>query len=101
MKKLYYAGLAGLSLFEFLGVYFIMPMPGSQGINSLGIAYFIHEFRWFFRAIFILAIAAGAFPAFSLKRIWLPAFAALAAGTFVWFINFEMAADRIFRQPEK
>jgi Protein of unknown function (DUF3179) len=83
MKKLYYAGLAGLSLFEFLGVYFIMPMPGSQGINSLGIAYFIHEFRWFFRAIFI------------------PAFAALAAGTFVWFINFEMAADRIFRQPEK
>jgi hypothetical protein len=101
MKKLYYFGLAGLSLFEFLGVYFIMPFPGSQGINSLGAAYFIHEFRWFFRGAFILAIAVGAFPAFRSRRIWLPIIAALAAGTLVWFINFEMSADRIFRQPDK
>ena len=35
MKKLFYAGLAGLVVFEILKVYFIMPLPGSQGIESL------------------------------------------------------------------
>jgi hypothetical protein len=30
VKKIFYLGLAGLALFEFLKIYFIMPMPGSQ-----------------------------------------------------------------------
>ena len=41
MKKLYYAGLLGLLVFEFLNVYFIMPMPGSQKMNTIDLAYFL------------------------------------------------------------
>ena len=41
MKKLFYIGLIGLGLFEILKVYFIMPMPGSQQMESIDIAYFL------------------------------------------------------------
>lgn len=101
MKKVFYTGLIGLSLFEALNVYFIMPMPGSQGIESLGAAYFLHSYRWIFRACFILAIAAGSPAAFKARRKWVPAAAALAAAAVAWIFNFQMTADRIFRQPEK
>ncbi len=101
MKKVFYAGLAGLALFEFLDVYFIMPLPGSQGIESLGAAYFLHSYRWVFRGGFLLAIAAGSPAAFHSRRKWLPAAAALAAIAVAWFFNFQMTAERIFRQPEK
>jgi hypothetical protein len=101
MKKLYYAGLAGLSLFEFLSIYFIMPMPGSQGIESLGVAYFLHEFRWAFRCAFILAIIVGSIPALRSRRKWPAITIGLAAAVFVWVLNFQMAAERIFRQPER
>jgi Protein of unknown function (DUF3179) len=100
-KKLYYFGLASLSVFEFLGIYFIMPMPGSQGINSLGVAYFLYEFRWAFRCVFVAAITAGALPAFRERRKWPPITAGLAAAGLVWFLNFQMAAEKIFQQPEK
>lgn len=39
LVKSYYAGLTGLMLFEIMNVYFIMPMPGSQEIQSLNLAF--------------------------------------------------------------
>ena len=39
-KKFFYSGIIGISLFEILNVFFIMPMPGSQEIKSINIAYF-------------------------------------------------------------
>ena len=59
-KSLFYAGLAGIVLYEVLKVYFIMPMPGSQQLASLDAAYFLHTGRWYFRIGCLLAIAAGA-----------------------------------------
>lgn len=59
MNKVFYLGVAGLAMFEILDVYFIMPMPGSQGIESLGAAYFLHAYRWIFRVGLILMIAGG------------------------------------------
>ena len=57
---LFYTGLAGLTLFEILNVYFIMPFPGSQEIDSLNGAYFLYTHRWIFRAFFgILAVAGS------------------------------------------
>ena len=58
MKKVFYLGLIGLFLFEIANVYFIMPMPGSQEVNSLDVAYFLYTWRWFFRVLFILMILA-------------------------------------------
>ena len=51
MKKIFYFGFIGLILFEIANVYFIMPMPGSQRMNSIDLAYFLYSWRWLFRAV--------------------------------------------------
>ena len=62
MKKLFYFGLIGFILFEIANVYFLMPMRGgSQEINSIDVAYFLHVWRWMFRAFFILLMILGAY----------------------------------------
>jgi hypothetical protein len=101
VRKLFYLGLAGLTLFEFLKIYFIMPMPGSQRLDSLNIAYFLHSQRWLFRIVFVILIAAGSRRALRIQRRWkwLPALAAALAVTAVGFFNFVMAAESMFRQP--
>lgn len=98
MKKLYYAGAIGLVLFEIANVYFIMPMPGSQELPSLGLAYFLYRWRWVFRGILAALAAIGFWKAWQASKKWalLVAVAMLAA---VWMTNFEMAADTMFYQP--
>lgn len=101
MKKLFYAGMILLAVFEILKVYFIMPMPGSQEIQSLDIAYFLHSYRWWFRVAFGLMIIAGFRDAFQVKHRWVPAAVGALAMVVVYYFNFKMTADAIFSQPEK
>ena len=70
MKKLFYFGILGLILFEIANVYFIMPLPGSQRINSIDLAYFLHTWRWVFRGIFGFMVLAGGLSA--IKKLLLP-----------------------------
>lgn len=99
MKKLFYASLVCLGLFEVLNVYFIMPMPGiSQQVNSLDFAYFLYTWRWMFRAILLAFIVLGFRQAFHSSR-WIPVISLLAVLALVYVINFNMAADRMFLQP--
>ena len=97
-KSLFYFGAAGLALFEVARVYFIMPMPGSQRMESLDTAYFLHTWRWCFRVIFAAMMAAGFLPAFKTKR-WLVLPALVVAGVTVLLFNFKMTAEKMFRQP--
>lgn len=98
VKPLFYAGIAGLVLFEVASVYFIMPMPGSQRMESLGLAYFLYRWRWAFRAIFGVMVVVGALPAF--RASWWKALAALApAFAVVYMFNAEMSAEKMFYQP--
>ena len=99
MKKVFYAGIVGIILFEILNVYFIMPMPGSQRMNSLDAAYFLYRYRWFFRIAFGLMIVIGATRVFQGRRKWIPALALLPAIAVTYLFNFEMVADHMFRQP--
>jgi Protein of unknown function (DUF3179) len=99
MKKLFYLGLAGLGLFEILDVYFIMPMPGSQRMNSIGVAYFLYDYRWIFRTIFVLMMAIGAVNVFRGKRKWLPAVLLFIVLVITYYFNFKMTADHMFGQP--
>jgi len=101
MKKLFYFGLLGLGLFEIFNVYFIMPMPGSQQMNSIDIAYFLHSYRWFFRLGFGIMILAGGIPAFQVKRRWIPLATMIPVIAILYFVNFVMTADHMFLQPEK
>src|SRR6478609_114929 len=101
MKKLFYIGILGVTLFEILNVYFIMPMPGSQRMNSLDLAYFLYSYRWFFRIIFALFIAIGATGTFkTTKYKWIPAVVLILPAVTVYFFNFKMSADAMFKQPD-
>lgn len=100
MRKFFYFGILGIILYEIAKVYFIMPMPGSQRMNSINIAYFLHVWRWAFRFVFFAFILIGAFKAFEIKRKWIPLFFLLLAIGFTYATNYEMAADTMFYQPK-
>ena len=101
MKKLFYIGIIGAILFEIANVYFIMPIPGSQRINSIDFAYFLSTWKWLFRGFFLITILAGSLFAFNDKR-WLIllniALLIVLVGVY-YMTNFEMAADTMFYQP--
>jgi len=100
MKKLFYFGFIGLLLFEILNVYLIMPMPGSQRMNSIDVAYFLYRWRWVFRGFFAVALLIGLFNT-TWKRKWKAAVPLLILAVVIYMANFNMAADHMFYQPEK
>jgi hypothetical protein len=100
LKRVFYAGLIGISLFEILNVYFIMPMPGSQEMNSINIAYFLYTHRWIFRIIFLLMILAGIYPVFRKGVKILPAVSLAVTIIISVLFNFKMNAESMFKQPE-
>src|SRR5882724_5394432 len=100
MKKLFYFSLIGLLLFEVANVYFIMPMPGSQQMNSIDAAYFLYQWRWVFRIAFALLMLTGLFKA-KWKRKWTVAIPILIVGAVIYMANFVMAADHMFYKPGK
>ena len=99
MKKYFWFGLIGLLLFEIANVYFIMPMPGSQQMNSIDLAYFLYKWRWIFRGLFAAMIFLGLFRS-QWKRKWLLIFPIAMLGTVIYMANFVMAADHMFYQPK-
>lgn len=100
MKKLFFTGLIGLLLFETANVYFIMPMPGSQRMNSINAAYFFYTWRWVFRVLFGVMIVVGLFKS-QWKRKWLLFFPIAILGVVIYMANFTMAADAMFKQPKQ
>ncbi len=102
MKKLFWFGFLGLFLFEIANVYFIMPMPGSQRMNSINIAYFLHKWRWIFRGLFGLMILAGlCWASWHRKWKWLLILPIGILAAVIYMANFKMAADAMFKQPHQ
>ena len=99
MKKIFWFGLIGLLLFEIANVYFIMPMPGSQQMNSIDLAYFLYKWRWIFRGLFAAMIFLGLFKT-QWKRKWLLFFPIAIVAAVIYMANFVMAADAMFKQPK-
>lgn len=100
MKRMFYIGLISLALYEFLKVYFIMPMPGSQQSDTIELAYFLHSYRWAFRIFFVL-IALGGLPyIFNSKKIFWPLVIAVISLSVVYLFNFQMTAEQMFKEPE-
>lgn len=100
MKKWFYAGALLLLVSEVLRVYLIMPMPGSQRYDTLGLAYGLHRARWLTRAVAAVAMAWGAGAAWRASRALPPLVALVTAGV-VYVVNVEMSADRMFVQPTR
>jgi hypothetical protein len=100
--RLFYVGVILLVVFELARVYVIMPMPGSQRMQSIDFAYAMHSWRWPLRILFGLLIAAGLTSAWRGRmgrKVVVPvslAMASLAA----YGSNVTMSADRIFIAPD-
>jgi hypothetical protein len=98
MRKIFYLGFFGLLIFEILNVYLIMPMPGSQQMNSIDVAYFLYQWRWAFRLVFAAMIIVGSYN-FKWKSWWAPVTFLLLLVSVIYVVNFQMAADHMFYKP--
>ena len=100
-RTLFIVGVAALITFELANVWFIMPLPGSQRMRSLDVAYGLYGLRWLVRIACGALIVAGA-PALwrggGRARWGVPAALAVAAAV-TYAVNFRMAADHMFLQP--
>jgi hypothetical protein len=88
---------------EILRVYFIMPFPGSQHSETIGLAYFLHHNIIYLRSAGLLLIL---FPVLHYFRYggWKAKWGigiALAFFVFVFYLfNFRFLADKMFYQPK-
>ena len=98
MKKAFFLGFLGLLLFEIFNVYLIMPMPGSQQMNSIDAAYFLYKWRWLFRIFFAAALLIGLFST-NWKCKWKATVSLVILAAVIYMTNFNMAADHMFYKP--
>jgi hypothetical protein len=102
MKRLFFVGALLLVLFEAANVYFIMPLPYSQRVRSIDVAYFLYSWRWAFRTVagaLMLAGVSSAWRAAGWRKLF-TAFTLAAVAAIAYATNFVMSADHIFRQPQ-
>ena len=101
MKLLFWIGVIGLAALEIALVYFIMPMPGSQRMRSIELAYTLYTWRWLLRALCGALVLAGAVPVWRSGKgaRWLAPASLLAVAALAWVFNFQMSADHMFLQP--
>lgn len=96
-------GLLLLLATEILRVYFIMPFPGSQRSNTIGIAYFLNNYIWLFRILGLILFVPAMVYVFRngkwWKKILLGIFVVLYGAVFYMF-NFKFLADKMFIQPK-
>ncbi|MDQ8170876.1 MAG: DUF3179 domain-containing (seleno)protein [Gemmatimonadota bacterium] len=91
-----------LALVEAAAVWFIMPLPGSQRVRSVELAYALHLARWPLRAFCLTALAWGLPRLRTVGRAGRLVTAAVAAlaGGITYAANFVLPADVLFRQPD-
>ena len=97
----FYIGCSALLVLELLSVWFIMPLPGSQRMRSVAVAYAIHRWRWTWRALCVALLLAGLPAVFSTEGIgrWTGVAVLLLVASATYVFNARMKADRIFREP--
>lgn len=98
-----FLGFLILVIPEILGVYFIMPFPGSQHGNKVELAYNINKYIWVSRFLGGMLFLAAAFTLLQAARLWMKVATAslmLLALLVVGLVNFVVKADKMFVQPE-
>jgi Protein of unknown function (DUF3179) len=103
MRKLFFfLGLFLLFAFEILRVYFIMPFPGSQHSDTVGIAYFLNHDIFWLRVIALIMLLPPLWFFFqhgrSGRKIVLTGLV-LIYGLIFYMVNFRFLADKMFYQP--
>jgi hypothetical protein len=99
-KQIFCIACIAWLLFEIANVYFIMPLPGSQELNNLQLAYFLSSNRWWFRILFTILMLASAYQMCQSNKITGIVLLSIL-GFVIYYTNFEMSADMMFRQPNQ
>ncbi|MCC6815684.1 MAG: DUF3179 domain-containing protein [Saprospiraceae bacterium] len=86
-----------LLLFEWVKVYLIMPMPGSQSLDCVELAYFLHNYRWLIRSILLLIISVS-FGQFFFQNKILTSSLIFFLLISAYLTNYKMSADSMFLQ---
>lgn len=76
-----------------------MPLPGSQEVKSIDVAYFLFTKRFLIRIVLGLAMLAGLVSAFKGSK-WLTMLVLLVIAAVMYMVKFEMAADTMFLEPD-
>ena len=87
---------------EIVRVYFIMPFPGSQRSDTIGIAYFLNGYIAYIRIAAFLLIIFALYNSFQYWRKWqkgLLIFLILLYTGIFYLVNFKFLADKMFYQP--
>ncbi len=95
-------GLLLLITVEILRVYFIMPFPGSQQNNTIGIAYWLDRNIIWIRLLLLAAIAYPALLILRRSKMWskvLLSFGLVVYAVVFYFFNFRFLAEKMFYQP--
>ncbi len=105
MKKgsIVIVGIIYLLVLEIAKVYFIMPFPGSQKINSIDIAYFIHTNILWLRSIGIVVVLIPIYHFFKNGKLYqkIILLASIILYVIVFYLfNYQFLAEKMFYQPK-
>ena len=95
-SKAFIIAIIALILFEIARVYFIMPMPGSQRMQSIDLAYFLHSYRWLFRIMLSIVIILS-IKTMMKQYLKTGISILLLLGGIAYATNFPMSADTMFK----
>lgn len=101
IKRLFPIGALLLIAFELANVWFIMPLPYSQRVRSIDVAYALFTWRWVIRAVLVAMVLAGFVSWWRSGgwRRWLTLPVAAAVAAVAYMTNAVMAADHMFLMP--
>lgn len=105
MKKfLFFIGFILFVSSEFFAAYFLLPFPYSQENTHIGIAYFLNEYLWFFRAVSILCILPFFWYEFK-PALWYTKTIVLLFTLIAFFVHYmcshEMRAGAMFKDMHR
>ncbi len=95
-------GIVYLLVLEITKVYFIMPFPGSQKINSINFAYFIHTNILWLRLVGIMIVS---FPIYHFLKNGKPSQKIILLASIIlyttafYLFNYRYLAEKMFYQP--
>lgn len=95
-------GFIYLILLEVIKVYFIMPFPGSQTVESINLAYYVHTHIWWLRIAGICLIVFPLVYYAMLGKLWqkiMLVVGVLFYAVICFFFNFRLLAEKMFYQP--
>ena len=101
-KLILVAGLLLLFAAEILRVYFIMPFPGSQQSETIGIAYWLGRNITWIRIVLLVLILYPVIYSLRHNKTWKKVVLLVVLGlyaTVFYFFNYRFEADKMFRQP--